>query len=147
MAKYYELDKGGNAYAGSGKGDTLGYTPTLITVYGVLSIILALLLIWGSIARIKVPEGSAVTQEQMDSSLLWWPIAAGVSGVAALIAGRLAKKRVKWEICIGCMAVADIAVVLYAIPAIQMAVIALFLLLVGLIMTMRVNKNREAFSA
>lgn len=145
MAKTYELGKSGIAYKVSGE-DTLGYTPTMVLVYGILSVLLAVLLAAAAVMGVTVGESSSVSQETMDATLTWWPVAAGVSGVAALIAGMLARRREKWQLCMACMAVAVFAVLLYMVPTVQIALVSLILLAVGVIMMARINKNRHAFA-
>ena len=145
MAKYYELDNRDRKPIRK-RPDTLGYTPMLIVVYGALSVLLAIVLVAGSMAGIEVSDSSSVTQEEMDATLLWWPIAAAVSGVAALAAGFLARGRMRFTVCMACMVVADVAVLIYAVPVIEMAVLSVILLAVGVLMTFRVNKNRSSFT-
>ncbi|MDO5862195.1 MAG: hypothetical protein Q4Q58_05335 [Thermoplasmata archaeon] len=145
MARTYELGKSGIAYKVSGE-DTLGHTPTLALVYGILSVLLAAVLAAAAMVGVTVGEGSSVSQEVMDATLTWWPIAAGVSGVTAVIAGMLARRRERWQLCMACMAVAVFAVLLYMVPTVQIALISLILLAVGVVMMARINKNRHAFS-
>lgn len=146
MAECYEL--GGR---GPGKAvrrpDTLGRTtPLYILAFGAASALVAVLMVAANLMGLGPGEGSDISQAQVDAALLWWPIAAAIGAVASLTAGYLARRRRCWRVCIACMCVADISVLLYAVPAVEMVVISVILLVVGLLMTIRINANRDAFA-
>lgn len=141
MTRYYELDGRGRGKAHQ-RPDTLNSAHVFILGFGVLSLVIAVVMI-----ALRTMGASDGTDPDVDELLLWWPIASVIGAIAGLVAGMLVKRRTNWRLCMACMVVATVSTILYCIPALPLVIMSLMMVAVGAVMTIRVNANRDAFTS
>lgn len=133
--------------------DTLGVTPTLILVYGILAAVFGIMLLvapsfvdWGSLAD-ESGLYMGMTESEYSSSSLVMGAVFLISGVCALIASILSKRRerflLSWVSCL----LASLVPLAMALVDSASVVLGIILCVIGLLMTYRIYSNRDSFSS
>ena len=142
--------------AGYGRSeDTLGNTPKLIMIYGILAVIVGVVALgtyaglpdrWGSLAN---ADGLCygMTLAQTQTATMYLGIFILISGITALIGGFLAGKRSMYMPCLVLCVIASVAPIGMGIGLIPLAIWGIILCVIGLVMTNRVHVNRDAFAS
>ncbi len=135
--------------------DTLGITPKLILIYGILAAILGVvsLAIYGSIesrwSDMADAEGLVygMTLTQTQTALLFISAGMLLNGMCAVIGGFLADKRARFTVCLALCAIATVAPLIMAVGLTAMIVWAIILLMIGFLITNRVYINKDLFQS
>lgn len=142
--------------AGYGKSeDTLGSTPKLILIYGVLAVIVGIVALaaYGSLPgrwdEMADAEGLSygMTLAQTQTATLFLGVFILVSGITALIGGFLAGKRIMYTPCLVLCVIASVAPLGMAVGLIPLIVWGIILCVIGLVITNRIHVNRDAFTS
>lgn len=140
--------------AGYGKSDdSLGSTPKLIMVYGILAVIVGIIVLavygtlpgrWDAIADAEgLAYGMSLAQTQ--TATLFMGAFILISGITALIGGFLAGKRILYMPSLVLCAIASVTPLGMCLGLVPLIIWGIILLAIGLLMTSRIHANRDAF--
>lgn len=141
MTRYYELDGRGRGKANR-RPDTLNSAHIWILAFGILSAVVAVATIAMNVMGVVEDDDPS----DVKAAMLWWPIASTIGAVTGIAAGIMVKRKVAWKACMACMCIATVSVILYCIPALPLVILSVVMAAIGVIMTMRVDANRDSFA-
>lgn len=141
---------------GFGKGDdTLGNTPKLIMIYGVLAVIVGIVSLaayaslpgrWDALADANgLCYGMSLAQTQ--TATMYMGVFLLISGITALVSGYLSGKRSMYIVSLVLCIIAAVAPLGMCLGLVPLIVWGIILCLIGLLMVSRIRDNRKFFTS
>lgn len=133
--------------------DTLGVTPTLVLVYGVLAAIFGILLLiapsfvdWSGLADSEGLYMGLTESEYTTASMIMGAVFL-ISGVCALISSLMARNRERYLLSFVACLLASLVPLAMALVDTASIVLGIVMCAIGLLMTYRIYANRDSFSS